>query len=101
MTEKSKIFTPIKVKLYTRDLEANETLHVYGDDAKGWEVILQREGLTNGHLWWPSLFDLSKHTLDECLDFIQRGMDKGRKGWGFNCACCGHTTDTNIREMIV
>ena len=82
----------------TRDLEANETLHVYGNHDDGWEVRLNREGLFGSQLMFPHMFSQKKHTLDECLDMIQRGMDIGRKGWGFNCACCGHTSDTNIRE---
>lgn len=90
----------IKLTMSTRDLEANETLHVYGNGAKGWEVILQREGSFGGHLMFPHMFDQNQYTHEQCLDMIQRGMDIGRKGWGFNCACCGHTTDTNIREMI-
>ena len=90
----------MKLKLSTRDLETNETLHVYGCDESGWEVILRREGSSSGHLMFPHMFDSKQYTLDECLDMIQKNMDIGRKGWGFNCACCGHTSDTNIRDEL-
>jgi len=89
-----------KLTISTRDLETNETLHIYGNNAKGWEIILKRSGSSNGHVIFPNVFDRTQYTVEECLDVIQRGMDIGRKGWGFNCACCGHTSDTNIREMI-
>ena len=89
----------MKLTLSTRDLEGNETLHVYGNHDDGWEVVLSRNSSANGHLMFPHMFSQKKHTLDECLDYIQRGMDRGRKGWGFNCSCCGHTSDTNIREV--
>jgi len=87
----------IKLTTSTRNLESNERIHVYGNHDDGWAVTLTRNGSSNGHLIYPHMFDQKKYTLDECLDFIQRSMDKGRKGWGFDCSCCGHTSDTDIR----
>ena len=90
----------MQLTLSTRSLEPNETAHVYGNDKEGWEVVMKVSGRANGHLLFPHMFIRKIYSLEECLDFIQRTMDAGRTGWGFKCACCGHTSDTNIREVL-
>jgi len=90
----------MKLTMSTRSLTKYEKSHVYGNHTDGWEVVLTSMGASAGHLIFPHMFSNKTYTLEECLDFIQRTMDAGKTGWAFDCSCCGHTSDTNIREDI-
>ena len=90
----------MKLTMSTRNIETNESIHVYGNHDEGWEVVLMRSGSANGHLLYPHMFGMKVATLSDCLDYIQHRMDAGRQGWGFNCSCCGHTSDKDIREEL-
>ncbi|MBT4407280.1 MAG: hypothetical protein HOC79_05340 [Euryarchaeota archaeon] len=77
----------MRLTVSTRPLEDNEAIHIYGSDEKGWSVCLTRDGLFGSHQIWPHIMSNTKHTIEECEDFI-RDRHNYSSTIGYRCSCC-------------